>query len=270
MTSDPSIAEGVVLVEQIGDVLRVTLNRPRKYNAIDRQTLELLGSILGIVATGSHVRCVILTGAGKAFAAGADIAGYHGVGLEELGEFTELANAVCKRLRECPVPVIAAVNGIALGGGFELAMNCDFIVASRSAKFGLPELSLGLIPGWGGTQLLTKLIGRGSALEAILVGQRFDADTARQLGIVARVSEPERLEEDALAFATQIAELPAAAVRSAKRAVSCAAEFSGAASVVEKEELIALFGTRDGREGVAAFVEKRPAVWQASAAGSLC
>lgn len=239
-----------------GALLRITLNRPDKYNAVSESMLAGLDAALDRAEATPGIRVVLLEGAGRHFCAGADISAYHEARADDLAAFTAHANAVCDRLAGLALPVIAAVHGLALGGGFELALSCDLVVAADTASFGLPELALGLIPGWGGTQRLTAVVGAARARQVILTGARIDAATLQQWGLVGQLSTAESLTSDALALAAQLAERAPLAMAAAKQAVAAARPADGFA--IERSALLSLFASADGKEGVAAFVAKRP------------
>ncbi len=242
-------------------VALVTLDRPGSLNALDFALLAELAEALERLDRDGATRVVVLTGSGeRAFAAGADI--------------TELADQTPERLRgeghfgswdriaAVGVPLIAAVRGYALGGGCELAMTCDLIVAGDDAKFGQPEIRIGVMPGAGGTQRLTRAIGTARAMEMILTGAMMDAQEAKTAGLVSRVVAADETVASALAVADAIAAMPPLAVRAAKRAVLAAAELPLAAGLrAEREAFFDLFATDDQREGMRAFMEKRPATW---------
>ncbi|MFD4022180.1 enoyl-CoA hydratase/isomerase family protein [Streptomyces sp. NPDC058576] len=246
-----------VLVTENDDVLTVRLDRPDKYNALNTPMLHALDDAL--TRSAGH-RALVLTGTGKAFAAGADIAEYAGADREAFARFTALANAVRGRLAALPVPVVAAVNGVALGGGFELALSCDVLFAAETAAFGLPETKLGLIPGWGGTQHLTRLLGPYRAKDLVLTGRRLTAHEAHGLGIVHRVTPGDPLEA-ATAYARELAAGPTQAFAAAKRAIGHSAGHD-TGFALEQAELRALFDSHDGKEGIDAFVAKRPPEFQ--------
>jgi enoyl-CoA hydratase len=242
-------------------VALVTLDRPETLNALDFALLGELAEALERLDRDGVTRVVVLTGSGeRAFAAGADI--------------TELADQTPERLRAeghfgswdrvaaVGVPLIAAVRGYALGGGCELAMTCDLIVAGDDAKFGQPEIRIGVMPGAGGTQRLTRAIGTARAMEMILTGAMMDAQEAKVAGLVSRVVAADETVASALAMADAIAAMPPLAVRAAKRAVLAAAELPLAAGLrAERAAFFDLFATDDQREGMRAFMEKRPATW---------
>ncbi len=251
-------------VEQSNGVATVTVNREQVLNAINRATLQDLDDCFTDLESDSSVRVVVLTGAGnRAFIAGADIA--------ELAEMTPTSGhtiarrgqALCERIERARVPVIAAVNGFALGGGLELAMACTFRIAVDTAIFGQPEVNLGLIPGFGGTQRLPRLIGPGRALEMLLTGKSIDAGEARRLGLANRVVPAEEFLDEVDDFARLLADKPPMAVKYILEAVRTGVQIP----LPEACELEAtLFGlvaaTEDMREGTQAFLEKRAAVFK--------
>jgi len=238
-----------------------TLNRPKALNALNSQTVRELGELLGEVERDASLRALVLTGAGdKAFVAGADIAEMSGLAPLEARRFAEVGQRTLERLEALPIPTIAAVNGFALGGGCELAMACDLVYASERAKFGQPEVNLGIIPAFGGTQRLQRRVGSARAMEMILTGDMADAATAKAWGLALEVLPPEKLVGHAIAQAKKIASRGPAAVAAAKRIVrATAAPQLLAGHEMEAEAFAALFASEDGREGLRAFVEKRPA-----------
>lgn len=243
-----------------GAVALVTLDRPRALNALNTASLLELEEALRTVAQQPAVRALILTGAGeKAFVAGADIAEMAGYGAAQGLAFAQLGHRVLAALEALPIPTIAAVNGFALGGGCELALACDFIYASSNARLGLPEVSLGVIPGFGGTQRLTRLVGRARAKELIFTGEPVDAAKARELGLVLEVVPLAELLDHCRKVAAKIATRGPVAVAQAKRAIDQGADLSlGAANELERQAFGLLFGTADQKEGMAAFLGKRP------------
>jgi enoyl-CoA hydratase len=245
-------------------VATLTIDRPKALNALDRKTLEELEVALEGAAADPAVRAIVLTGAGeKAFVAGADISAMSRLGPVEARRFAELGHRVLEKLEALAVPTIAAVNGFALGGGCELAMGCDLVYASESAKFGQPEVNLGLIPGFGGTQRLTRRVGIARALEMILTGDVYDAARAKAMGLVLEVLPAAELLPHARAQARKIAAKGPLAVAQAKRAVHAGADAALAiANELERQAFAALFGTEDAKEGMRAFLEKRPAQWK--------
>ena len=254
MTGD----EPFVLVERDESrrVALVRLNRPRQLNALNGQVMDQLCDALQELDRDDAIRCLVVTGNERAFAAGADIA--------EMADATPIemlrTNRIAQwdRVRRISKPVIAAVAGWCLGGGNELAMALDLIVAGESARFGQPEINIGVIPGAGGTQRLTRAIGKSRAMEMILTGEPIDAREALRLGLVSRVVPDELLVEDALNLAASIATKAPIALRLAKEAVNAADEMSLTDGLAHERRLFyLLFATEDQKEGMAAFVEKR-------------
>jgi enoyl-CoA hydratase len=242
-------------------VALVTIDRPRALNALSFSLLDGLAGALEHLDHDPGVGSVVLTGAGeRAFAAGVDIRELKDQTPETLREGG--AFAAWDRIDRVGLPIVAAVRGFALGGGCELAMACDIVVAAEDAVFAQPEIALGVIPGGGGTQRLTRAIGKARAMDLILTGRRIDANEAERLGIVSRVVASERVVPEALEVAARIAAGPAVAVRAAKRAVLAAAELPLSAGLTdERRAFFELFATEDQAEGMAAFVEKRPPRW---------
>jgi len=252
------------LVVDAGAVAVVTINRPQVLNALDDTTLRELTDAFIALEKDVAVRCVILTGAGeKAFVAGADIAAMAGLGAAEGRAFAERGHRLGALMEAGRAPIIAAVNGFALGGGLELALACDFALCSSNAKLGLPEVGLGVIPGFGGTQRLTRRIGPGRARELIYTGNVIGADEALRLGLVNAVTEPGAVVPAARALAEKIASRAPLAVAAARRAVREGADLPlGQALALEAELFGGLFDTADQNEGMRAFLEKRPAKFQ--------
>jgi enoyl-CoA hydratase len=242
-------------------VALVTLDRPEALNALSFGLLaELVAALEALDADGA-VRAIVLTGAGeRAFAAGADIKEMADATPESLADGGGFGH--WDELRMIRKPVIAAVRGFALGGGCELAMACDLIVAGDDAQFGQPEIRIGVMPGAGGSQRLTRAIGKAKSMELILTGRSIDAREAERLGLVTRVVPAEGTVESALALAGEIAAMPPLAVAAAKRAVNEAYEAPLAQGLAdERQAFFDLFATADQKEGMAAFVEKRPPRW---------
>ncbi|MBS0562977.1 MAG: enoyl-CoA hydratase/isomerase family protein [Proteobacteria bacterium] len=246
-----------LLIEAHGPVRLVRLNRPAALNALNSQMMGELAAALGAMDRDDAVRVIVLTGSERAFAAGADIREMAGKSYADIFRQNLFADEA-DRIRATRKPVIAAVAGFCLGGGCELAMLCDFIIAADTARFGQPEITLGVIPGIGGTQRLTRLIGRAKSMELHLTGRLMAADEAERAGLVARVVPAAELLSDALATAEKIAEKSQLAVIAAKEAVHRADEVSLAEGVLfERRQFQALFATDDQKEGMRAFVEKR-------------
>jgi enoyl-CoA hydratase len=244
-----------------GRVGIATFNRPKALNALDTRTIRELGELLSAVEADASLQALVLTGGGeKAFVAGADIAEMSALTPLEARRFAEAGQRTFERLEALSIPTIAAVNGFALGGGCELAMACDLVYASEKAKFGQPEVNLGVIPAFGGTQRLQRRVGPARAMEMILTGDMADAATAKAWGLALDVLPPEKLLDHAIAQARKIASKGPAAVAAAKRILrATAAPRLATGQLMEAEAFGVLFGTEDGREGLAAFVAKRPA-----------
>jgi enoyl-CoA hydratase len=246
----------------VAAVALVTLDRPEVLNALDTETMRQLVEALEALDAGEDCRAIVITGAGdRAFAAGADI--------RELADATPVSLTVAdafarwERIRRLRTPLVAAVRGYALGGGCELAMACDMIVAGDDAVFGQPEIKIGVIPGAGGTQRLTRALGKARAMELILTGRTLAAREAEAHGLVSRVVAREETLPLALALAAEIAALPPLAVRAAKEAVNRAFELSLEAGLeFERGQFFLLFASEDQKEGMRAFVEKRAPVWR--------
>ncbi len=237
----------------------ITVQRPEKLNALNRQTLEALDAAFAEAAQDAAVRVVVLTGAGaKAFVAGADIAEMNTLTPVQGRDFSLLGQRLMRRIERLNKPVIAMVNGFALGGGLELAMACHLRIAADSAKLGQPEINLGLIPGFGGTQRLLRLAGRAATLELCLLGAPIDAARAQQLGIVNRVVPSAELEAETGKIATQLANAAPLALRGMLDAVNVGGE-CGIEEGLEYEsaQFGLMFSTQDMREGTAAFLERR-------------
>src|SRR6266480_247505 len=247
-----------IIVERRGRVGIVRLNRPQALNALNVTLMdELLGAVEAFDAD-AGVGCILITGSDKAFAAGADI--------KEMADKTYIDifradyTADYERLTRVRKPVIAAVAGFALGGGCELAMMCDFIIAADTAKFGQPEIKLGIIPGIGGTQRLARAVGKAKAMDLNLTGRMMDAAEAERSGLVARVVPLSNLMDEAMKAAETIAGMSLVALMTAKEAVNRAFETTLAEGIrFERRTFHALFATYDQKEGMAAFIEKRPA-----------
>ncbi|MAO00422.1 enoyl-CoA hydratase [uncultured Roseovarius sp.] len=253
------MAYETIIVEIEDHVALIKLNRPDALNALNAQLMSELAEALGEAQLNEKVRCIVLTGSEKAFAAGADIKmmsekSFVDVFTEDL--FTADSAAIC-RVRK---PIIAAVSGYALGGGCELAMMCDFIICSDTAKFGQPEINLGVIAGIGGTQRLTRLVGKSKAMDMNLTGRFMDAEEAERSGLVSRVVPAKKLMEEAMAVAQKIAEKSQISVMAAKEAVNRSYETTLREGLLfERRVFHSLFATEDQKEGMAAFAEKREA-----------
>jgi len=248
----------LVRSERRGAVAVLTLDRPAALNALDRATLAALESCVEEVARDTAVRALVVTGAGRAFAAGADIAEMRGMTPAEAEAFSRLGHRVFAALEALRVPTIAAVNGYALGGGCELALACDWIYASAKARFGQPEVKLGILPGFGGTSRLARRVGLAHAKELVLTGEPISADEALRIGLVNRVFPPDELLAGALASAGSVAERGPLAVAAAKRVMQEGQDVDPrVAHALEQQAFGLLFSTQDRAEGMAAFLEKR-------------
>ncbi len=248
------------LLVDAGPVTTITVNRPQAMNALDRATILELIDVFTVMEGAPSVRAAVLTGAGeKAFVAGADITAMAAFTPREARAFAELGGSLGDLIEGLAIPVIAAVNGFALGGGCELALACDFIYASSKAKLGQPEVSLGVIPGFGGTQRLARRVGLGHARELCYTGDIIAADEALRIGLVNAVVDPAELLPRARAAAEKIASKGPLAVADAKRALRRGADLPiGEACELERHLFAGLFATADQKEGCKAFVEKRP------------
>lgn len=247
-----------------GTIATLTLDRPDKLNALDAKLVgELLHAVLALDMD-RQIRCAILTGAGdKAFAAGADIGAMASMSVVEAKAFADLGHAVGDRIEQAHFPVIGAVNGFALGGGCELALACDFLYASDKAKLGQPEVSLGVIPGFGGTQRLARRVGIGRARELCLTGDAIGAEEALRIGLVNAVVPHAELLARVTAVAEKIASKGPVAIKACKRVLHRGQDVPlSVANELEAQAFSALFGTADQKEGMAAFLAKRPPTFQ--------
>ena len=248
-----------LIIEQIGKVQLITLNRPEAMNALSPDLMTELSDVLNQSEDNPEVAVVVLTGSEKAFAAGADIKAMKDMTYMQMyqGDFI---TKNWERITTFRKPTIAAVSGFALGGGCELAMMCDFILAADNAKFGQPEINLGIIPGAGGTQRLTRFIGKSKAMEMVLTGRMMDAQEAERSGLVSRVVPLAELREEALKVAEKISQMSMPIVMMAKESVNRSYESTLAEGTrFERRLFHSAFATEDQKEGMAAFVEKRKA-----------
>lgn len=253
------MSEAPVSITTRDGIRTLTVQRPEKLNALNRQTLESLDAAFADAAKADEVRVVVLTGAGsKAFVAGADIAEMNGLTPVQGRDFSLIGQRLMRRIERLNKPVIAMVNGFALGGGMELAMACHLRIASDTAKVGQPEINLGLLPGFGGTQRLLRLAGRAAALELCLLGAPIDAARAQQLGLLNRVVPAAELEAETLKVATQLANAAPLALRGILDAINVGGE-CGIEEGLEYEsaQFGLAFSTEDMREGTSAFLERR-------------
>lgn len=255
-----------ILFEVQDGVGVLTFNRPKSLNALNPKTLEEVADVIENAKNDQNIRVLLLTGAGeKAFVAGADITEFQKMNPLEALLFAERGQEIFFQLEALAIPVIAVVNGFALGGGCEMAMSCDFIYASANARFGQPEINLGIIPGFGGTQRLSRLVGRAKAKELCMTGEMIDANKARELGLVAKVFPADELLAESMKVAKALAVRGQVALRAIKQVVDRGYDVdlkSGCA--LEAQAFSVCFASQDAREGVAAFLEKRKPNFQGS------
>ena len=253
-----------IIYEKSEGIATITLNRPEALNAFNKEVVEEIIHALEDVRNDENVRVVVLTGSGeKAFSAGADIKAMVGMTPLKARELSLMGERLCVALENLEKPVIAALNGYALGGGLEVAMSCDLRVATENARMGQTEINFGLIPGWGGTQRLTRLIGRAKAKELIFTGRMIDAKTAEQLGIVNMVVSPDKFKETVRQFALELASKAPVAVKVAKALINKGADIGlDSALALEREGFGVVASTEDLKEGVSAFTEKRKPIFK--------
>lgn len=252
-----------LLTEIYGNVLLITINRPDKLNALNLSTIEEIHTTLNQSLHNSSIKVIVFTGAGpKAFIAGADIAEFANFSVEQGSEMSKNGHDLLfNYIENFPKPIIAAINGFALGGGLELALSCHIRIASANAKLGFPELNLGVIPGYGGTQRLSHLVGKGKALELILTTDMVSAEEAHKLNIVNAVCAPEELLDKSLEMANKISQKSPIALRAALKSIIANYNKQQNGFETEIEEFGKCFGTNDFKEGVSAFLEKRKPVF---------
>jgi enoyl-CoA hydratase len=249
-----------IIVESKGAVAIIRLNRPKMLNALSFGVFREIAAAVDDLEADDAIGCIVLTGSDKAFAAGADIKEMQPKGFIDMFQ-ADFASVGADRVARCRKPTIAAVAGYALGGGCELAMMCDIIIAADTAKFGQPEITLGTIPGIGGTQRLTRAVGKSKAMDLCLTGRMMDAAEAERSGLVSRVVAPDKLMDEALSVAEKIASMSQPAVAMAKEAVNRAFETSLSDGLkVERNLFHSTFALEDRAEGMAAFIEKRKPV----------
>jgi len=243
------------------NIATITMNRPEALNALNNDFFSDMELLLSNIRENNEIRILVITGEGKAFVAGADIAEMVSMNKAEAEKFSSRGQDVFLGLEKLNMPVIAAVNGYALGGGCELAMACDIRIASNKAKFGQPEVSLGLIPGFGGTQRLPRLVGLGNALNLLLTADQISADEALRIGLVQKVTEPEQLMDEVYKLAERILSKGPHSVSLIKKVAHIGLELDFAkATRLESREFGSLFGN-EGTEGMKAFLEKRKPEW---------
>lgn len=253
----------ILKIEVVDGIALVTINRPEAMNALNTRFFNEMDDFIANVKTNKALKAIVITGVGKAFVAGADIAEMVDKTQEEGSIFSALGQNTFSSFGELDIPVIAAVNGFALGGGLELAMGCDFRIASSKAKFGQPEVNLGLIPGYAGTQRLSRLVGLGDALYLLMSAEMIGADDALRIGLIQKVVEPEVLMDEVMKIAKTISSKGPAAVKKVKHVVRQGIEMSlKQGEELEAREFGSLFGEgNEGKEGMNAFLEKRKPNW---------
>jgi enoyl-CoA hydratase len=251
-----------ILTETTGRVGVVTLNRPKQLNALNDALINELGTALLAFDADENIGCMVIIGSEKAFAAGADIGAMAQWSYMDVYK-TDYITRNWETMRRVRKPVIAAVSGYALGGGCELAMMCDIVIAAENAKFGQPEIKLGIIPGAGGTQRLPRAVGKAKAMDLCLTARMMDAQEAERAGLVSRIVPTGSLKDEAIEAASVIAGMSQPIVMMAKEAVNRSYESSLSEGILfERRSFHAAFATNDQKEGMAAFVEKRPPVWR--------
>ena len=253
-----------IIYEKNEGVATITLNRPEALNAFSKEVVEEILHALEDVKTDEAVRVVVLTGAGeKAFSAGADIKAMVGMTALKAREMSFMGEKLCVGLENLEKPVIAAINGYALGGGLEVAMSCDLRIASENAKMGQTEINIGLIPGWGGTQRLTRLVGMTKAKEMVFTGRIIDAKTAEQIGIINMVVPSDKFRETVSQFAKDLASKAPVALKVAKALINKGSDIGlESALALEREGFGVVGSSEDLKEGVSAFTEKRKPVFK--------
>jgi enoyl-CoA hydratase len=258
-----SMSSSTILLERRDLISIIRLNRPEKLNALSRETLLELTDIFTTAAGDLSLRAIILSGGDRAFSAGTDLGQLINVGADEALAVAKHGQALCNLIERSPVPVIAAINGIAAGAGCELALACHLRIAGRSARFSLPETKLGIIPGYGGTQRLARDIGKARALEIILTARTVDAEEALRIGLINRMAPDADVLAEAEKLAAEIVQLAPLAIRACLDAVTRGIELPLAEGLELEAELFAsLFATEDMREGTRAFLEKRKPVFK--------
>ena len=247
-----------LLCEKNDDIYIIKINRTSALNSLNEDVLEELDQALDIFANDKGLHVAILTGEGKAFVAGADIACMSNMSVQEAKDFSKKGMSIFRKIELIEKPIIAAVNGPALGGGCELAISCDIRIASKKAKFGQPEVKLGIIPGFAGTQRLSKIVGISKAKELIYTGNMIGAEEALNIGLVNKIVEPENLMEEAMIMAKQISNNAQIAIRYAKASINKSIETNIETGMEIENYLFAMcFDTKDQSEGMKAFLEKR-------------
>jgi enoyl-CoA hydratase len=252
----------ILILEKAEGIGVITINRPEAMNALNSQFYREMNSMLDDIENDNDIKVIVITGAGKAFVAGADIAEMNNMTQKEGYEFSKIGQNTFSRLENFKVPVIAAINGFALGGGLELAMGCDFRIASSKAKFGQPEVNLGLIPGYGATQRLSRLIGPGDALFLITTGEMISAEEALNMRLVQKLVEPEELMNEVMRIAKLITTKGAVSVQTGKRVIRKGLNGTlEEGCEIEANAFAGLFTTPEMKEGTDAFLQKRKPNW---------
>ncbi|MFQ5836972.1 MAG: enoyl-CoA hydratase/isomerase family protein [Candidatus Bathyarchaeia archaeon] len=248
-----------ILYEKSEGIATITINRPKRLNALNQETIQEILSALDDIEKDANIRVVVITGAGgRAFSAGADISGMKGRTPLDSRRSSHLGQQMMNKVEDLEKPVIAAINGYALGGGLELAMACDFRIASENARLGQPEINIGLIPGWGGTQRLPRFVGKALAKEMIFTGKMIDAKTAEQHGLVNKVVPADQLESAVEQLAEELINKPPVAIKVAKQLINNSTETNLRIGLTHESEAFGILGsTEDFKEGTAAFLEKR-------------
>ncbi len=247
------------IYEKSEGIATITINRPKALNALNKQAVQEILSRLNDAEADETVKVIVITGTGdKAFCVGLDLKAVKGISAVNGMNLSLLGQELTKKIESLRKPVIAAINGYALGGGLELAMSCDLRIASENAKVGQPELNVGLIPGWGGTQRLPRLVGRGLAKELIFTGKMIDAETAKQLGVLNKVVPPDQLKSVVKELAAELMTKPPIGIQLAKQLINSSIETDLTKGLVQEAQAFGvLASTEDFDEGVAAFIEKR-------------
>ena len=258
-----------IIFELKEEIATVTFNRPKALNALNSALLAELSNALDEIAADEDIRVLVLTGAGdKSFVAGADITELATFNSLQAKNFATNGHSIINKLQKLPIAAIAAVNGFALGGGTEIAIACDFIYASENAKFGQPEINLGIIPGFGGTQRLPRLIGTNLAKELIFTGKIISAEEAFQIGLANKVVPPDKLMEEVMKIAKEIASKGRVSLRGAKQAINCGINVDLATGCgIEIDAFALCMSSKDAKEGTTAFLEKRKAEFKGSLKG---
>lgn len=246
-----------VELEQKGHVGLITINRPEALNALNLQVLKELDTMLDTIEAQKDIHVLVITGAGRAFVSGADIGEMVNYSAAEAKTFSRHGSSLMLRLTRFPRPVIAAVNGYALGGGCELAMSCDIRLGSDRAKFGMPEVGLGIIPGFGGTQRLSRIVGMSTSTELVLTGRTIDAQEALHIGLINHLYPADELMDRAMELAQLIASKPQVAVRQAKQSIRIGAQIDMSSAIAFESEAFGLcFSTEDQKDSMQAFLNK--------------